>query len=344
MESYNTQFDNEPLEQVPDPTKKYYLTEHLLVTGFTYLFKLLWLADKHPDLDYEVYFRAEDVNVKVNDWPALYLVCRTYKSHKLPEIVRLLISLGADVNATDKDNNTALHFLFRQYNQYELQTMHLLIDGGININAKNNIHNTVLHDLCSYHELDDLLDIIRILIKSGADMNIKNSINGTYLHDLCDNYKSYNLPEVMNILIDAGVDINAIDDYGSTTLDYLCDFYKLNDLYELIQILIRAGANSRESTIIQLNSSEIYDSIITYRKHDSTQIEPFFEYFDEEQIKLLDCFKRNKTLLKSIIEPLNDIYYYPNNIGALLCESNFVTSFNRTFYSNKSQFLFNWKN
>lgn len=92
--TYYNQFDNESIDKIPDPKKKYYLNESEVATGFTYLFKLLWLIEKMPELTDKLLLHKKDINVKIGKWSALHFVCYNYMSDKLPEVVRLLINMG----------------------------------------------------------------------------------------------------------------------------------------------------------------------------------------------------------------------------------------------------------
>lgn len=343
--TYSDQFDDDPLEQIPNPDKRYYLTIFLTVTGFTYLFKLLVLVEKRPELIDKIQLHIKDINIRVGGWTALQFVCNNYTSDQLPKIALLLIGLGVDVNSYDFYNRTALHIACTNYESDKLsKVVKILVKAGINVNIKNYNYRTALHEVCMYHKSDRLPKIIKLLVDFDADVDAKNKSGSTPLHIVCANYKSVKLLEVVRILIDYGANVNIPDNYNYTPLKLVCEFYKSDKLPEVVLLLIKDMIDLDTAAIIKINKRVIYETIITYYKHDSRKIKLFYKYFDKEQKKLLKCFSQFKLLGNQIRELYNNIYYCPNNIGALLCESNFAFGLNNCHFSNKLQFLFNSKN
>lgn len=267
--TYDNQFDNEPIEQIPNPNKKYYLTKYCTVIGFTHFFKLLWLIEKHPELLHKLSEYAEDANIMINNWTALHFVCYNYQSSKLPEVVKLLIKYGVNANANTNYNQTALQYVCRNYRS------------------------------------DKLCEVIKLLINGGADVNAKNNYNQTALYCISWNYHIDKLPSI-EALIESGIDLDT-----------------------------KLLAKAKKYTV--------YDTIITYHKHDSQIIKQYIRYFTEEQIKLLDYFEQFKISIKPLTTIFDEFYYCPHNIGAILCESKFYLNRDIYYYSNKLQFLFSQK-
>ena len=85
-----------------------------------------------------------------------------------PEILRLLISAGADLNIQDNYGRTALHDCADYYHP---DIARMLIDAGANVNIQSNGGSTALHE-CAWH---NNLEIARMLIDAGADVNIRNN-------------------------------------------------------------------------------------------------------------------------------------------------------------------------
>jgi ankyrin repeat protein len=82
------------------------------------------------------------------------------------EALKQALESGADVNAVDDLENTALHYAAKQA---DLNVMSLLIENGADLNATNDRLSTPLH------LTEKNIDAIRILLEAGADPNLKDS-------------------------------------------------------------------------------------------------------------------------------------------------------------------------
>jgi len=81
------------------------------------------------------------------------------------EALKQLLNQGADVNARDEAENTALH-LATQHGHQDI--MRLLIEQGADVNAQNDYLST------SLHLTERNMETIRILLEAGADPNLQN--------------------------------------------------------------------------------------------------------------------------------------------------------------------------
>lgn len=110
---------------------------------------------------------ADDVNVKIScrDATCLHLVSWS-NSDDAPDLIRLLLDRGADVNARDWNGSTPL--MWCSFWCSSATSASLLIAAGADIHARNNDGNTPLH-FC------ENVDIAALLLESGADINARNS-------------------------------------------------------------------------------------------------------------------------------------------------------------------------
>ena len=105
---------------------------------------------------------------------ALQLCART--NH--PEIARVLIDAGADLNIQNDDGRTAL-YVSAYWNRPEITKM--LIDAGADLNIQTEYGSTALH----YCAVWDHSRIARMLIDAGADKTIQDN-NGNLPYELAD--------------------------------------------------------------------------------------------------------------------------------------------------------------
>ena len=118
-----------------------------------------------------------------------------------PEVFKILIKAGADVNARYKDDRTLLH-----YPHTPIENVKLLIHAGADVNARDRFGQTPLF----YQKFQP--EVVKLLIHAGADVNARYKNGQTPLHY----YRS--LPnlnagifdtaitadEIIKLLIDAG--------------------------------------------------------------------------------------------------------------------------------------------
>ena len=103
-----------------------------------------------------------------------------------PEIIRIFIEAGSDVNATDKDGTTALMLAAAKNIRPEI--LYSLIDAGADINAQNSAGNTALILAAKFHFYHAILEgklriksqNLQILLEAGADTAMKNSAGLTF--------------------------------------------------------------------------------------------------------------------------------------------------------------------
>eukprot|EP00043_Microstomoeca_roanoka_P015864 m.159404 g.159404 ORF g.159404 m.159404 type:complete len:126 (-) comp16347_c2_seq8:861-1238(-) len=91
--------------------------------------------------------------------------------------VQSAIARGADVNCSDCDNNTPLHWASRNGH---LDVARLLIERGADVMTENECNEMPLH----FASRNGHLDVVRLLIERGADILAKDSDVSTGAHVL----------------------------------------------------------------------------------------------------------------------------------------------------------------
>jgi ankyrin repeat protein len=112
-----------------------------------------------------------DVNVidkgHFNENPLLLnAIDMSNKRNIYDDLVQFIIEKGADVNATAKNGNTALHAAVGRGRK---KIVEMLIAAGANVNAKNDLGSTPLTYACCK---DEWKGTVELLINAGADMGV----------------------------------------------------------------------------------------------------------------------------------------------------------------------------
>lgn len=138
-----------------------------------------------------------DVNSKlIDDWTALHLA----SSEGHPEIIKILIDHGANIEAETKMERRAIHIAALRGN---LKVIEVLIERKASLNPQDKDLFTPLH----YAAQAGYIDIIKILMENKANPFIKNYQSSTSL-DLC-----YNV-DTRKIFEEYIKDVDMNDSYG----------------------------------------------------------------------------------------------------------------------------------
>lgn len=144
-------------------------------------------------------------------------------SQKSPEIARLLIAQGADVNAEDMFGTTPL---LAAVSGGHFETVEMLIAHGANVRAtERNTGQTALMRSISN------VKMARLLLDRGVDVNARNRTGRTALMECYD-------PEVAALLLARGADVNAQDSQGNTPLFNAAHSFQT----QLATLLLQHGA------------------------------------------------------------------------------------------------------
>ena len=140
---------------------------------------------------------------------------------------KLLLSMGADVNATDEFGSPLINAA--SLNQPKI--CKLLIDEGADVNVIDRFGITPLTIALS----NKSPETVGLLLDAGVDVDAVDGSGNTPLVNAIIHNQTKNL----QLLIDAGVDVDAVDEFGKTPL--------INAVFhnrpEILQLLIDAGAN-----------------------------------------------------------------------------------------------------
>ena len=133
------------------------------------------------------------------------------------EVMELLISYGADVNAKDVQGRTA--FLEECLHSQRDNVMDVLLKNGADINAADNCHVTALHIFAGrgYGE-----DIIPELVKKGAKVDAQDWLGNTPLHVAAGENGlefTHGHQEAVRKLLDCGASVEVRNNKMRTPLD-----------------------------------------------------------------------------------------------------------------------------
>lgn len=202
--------------------------------NISYMPNLLHIAVQNDfkDIVEALLQHGADVNASDKDGnTALLFTCKTKKTgnNKIKgEIAKLLLSKGANVDAQTKTGETTLHAAIQGEFTEVVETV-LMYNG--NVNSVQRCGATALH-LSAYNRKNK---ICQLLLKKGAHVNAKEDNGYTALHiaSFIGNTK------VVNILLEYGAEVNCKSLRDITPLHLAA---KKGDL-EIINILLKRGAN-----------------------------------------------------------------------------------------------------
>lgn len=156
-----------------------------------------------------------------------------------PEIVELLISSGANVNAADKGGFSPLHCSMCNH---DLSIVKGLVNAGAIIDAQDKIGYTPLHWSFFY----DRHEHSKLLLRHGASLNIQSSDMATPLHAFAEysniyTLKQMNAVDLIQDFLQYTADPSIVNDENKTFMDCFADRYKDNPAeLEAIQAMVEA--------------------------------------------------------------------------------------------------------
>ncbi|KAI2656228.1 Ankyrin repeat and protein kinase domain-containing protein 1 [Labeo rohita] len=149
--------------------------------------------------------------------------------HKFYEISSLLTDCGADVNLSDGDQWTALHFAAQAGDD---RSVRLLLDNKAKADPKEKDGWTPLH-LAAQNGYEH---IVRILLRRLDAVDEQEQQSGrTPLHVAC----IYGYVNIVNLLLKNGADVNKPDNLQSTSLHLAAD----EGHFRVVRLLVNNGAD-----------------------------------------------------------------------------------------------------
>lgn len=194
-------------------------------------------ADGDIELVKSLISKGADVDTKDEDgWTPLHFAA--YRGQK--EVAEVLIAKGASISATDTSGSTPLHWAASYGGK---RVPELLIANRANVNTRDNRGNTPLHIAAGVWHVDK--DLLQLLLAKGADIHARNDKGQTPLHSAALGSGKRNTTHAAAFLLANGAKVNAKDNNGCTPLYLAAGTWQKEAVVEL---LLAKGADINEKT------------------------------------------------------------------------------------------------
>jgi len=188
-----------------------------------------------PDILSKLLEKTVDINALTEGQTALCAACR--EGHEY--VVRLLLDNGADPNVPNDIGTTALHFAVDGHRH--TSTAKMLLSAGADIDASDRDGASALFTPCARGKSV----FVKLLLSRGANPNIGTvgpHIHTWYpIHAACRGLHY----DAVKLLLEYNADVNLRDEFGESALHYAVSMYSTDSdkRTDLVQLLHDAGAN-----------------------------------------------------------------------------------------------------
>lgn len=154
-------------------------------------------------------------------------------------MVKELLKLGADPNASDVSGTTPLHSAAGLSEQTEV--LQALLDSGrAQVTQATICGSTALHTAA--HRGNDVA--VRALLSQGANVNARTRAGNTPLMSAAK-FMEHSIAAACRELIDAGADVNARNHYGFSALHLALSHPPGPQVLDTVRLLLAAGADAQ---------------------------------------------------------------------------------------------------
>ncbi|XP_055848446.1 serine/threonine-protein phosphatase 6 regulatory ankyrin repeat subunit A-like [Episyrphus balteatus] len=210
-----------------------------------------------------------------NNLTPLHIACE----EGFASIIEILLEYKSDVNCISS-NGTPLHFAAKNDNEFIIE---MLLANKANIDFRNNNGDTALHIAAKY----DNTNVLKTLLKNGAYVDSKNTKLVTPLHVALENKKI----ETFSILLDHGSSIDAKDIDGNTVLHKAIIMSNIH----VVKSLLKFGSdinilNTNNLTPFDLADNLRYSHLDQCLKYANTNYRSLYGVFHDDS-KNIETFK-----------------------------------------------------
>ncbi|MDX1901111.1 MAG: ankyrin repeat domain-containing protein [Gammaproteobacteria bacterium] len=224
------------------------------------------------------------------------------------EIVQLLLDRKANVNATDEEGKTALHYGCKSFYPDKSDIVNILLKQGANVHAIDTKGNAPLH-----YAQD--LDTAETLLKSGADANAKDAEGKTFLHRWEHPFDCYGeSKKVVHELVKYGANVDAQDDKGNTPLHLAVQHGFFYGFARFVKSLLHHKAdisilNHENKTASDVSRDEYAKYLKPFQMQDADQLREWaLSLLDEIDEKIKIIKKQNTGVFAPQAEFLENEY------------------------------------